>query len=182
MRSAITLSLYIAIGINPAAGQLPNALPYAMFSPGSIRQQTAVPPVLKDLAGKPRLDMQKVVVITHGPGGLIEEHNARYNTYARERTKVRILGGCYSACTLITAHLNQEDICIAEGAFFAFHAVRSAEKGEYMAGATVKAYWQQPWRIRNWIDRNGGWENLPLDGFWTMYDRELWAMGYPKCP
>jgi hypothetical protein len=35
--------------------------------------------------------------------------------------------------------------------------------------------------IRGWIERNGGWQHLPLDGFWTMYDRDLWAMGYPKC-
>ena len=35
--------------------------------------------------------------------------------------------------------------------------------------------------IRQWIDDNGGWQNLPLNGYWTMYDRELWAMGYPKC-
>jgi hypothetical protein len=31
------------------------------------------------------------------------------------------------------------------------------------------------------IGRMGGWQSLPLNGFWTMYDRELWAMGYPKC-
>lgn len=175
MRSGVTLALYIAIGINPAAGQ-------DGFSWLGMLPQAKQRELLKDLAGKPRLDMQKVVVITDGPGGLIEEHNVKYNTYARERTKVRVLGGCYSACTLITAHLNQEDICIAEGAFFAFHAVRSLEKGEFMLAATAKAYWQQPWRIRNWIDRNGGYENLPLHGFWTMYDHELWKMGYPKCP
>jgi hypothetical protein len=25
------------------------------------------------------------------------------------------------------------------------------------------------------------WQALPLDGFWTMYDRDLWQMGYPRC-
>jgi hypothetical protein len=42
-------------------------------------------------------------------------------------------------------------------------------------------YSQQPADIRGWIDRTGGWENLPLDGFWYLRDRELWAMGYPRC-
>jgi hypothetical protein len=42
-------------------------------------------------------------------------------------------------------------------------------------------YQSWPIEIRHWIDRNGGHEKLPLNGFWTMYDRELWAMGYPKC-
>ena len=26
-----------------------------------------------------------------------------------------------------------------------------------------------------------GDENLPLNGYWTLYDRQMWAMGYPKC-
>lgn len=42
-------------------------------------------------------------------------------------------------------------------------------------------YMLQPMEIRAWIDRNGVPEKLPLNGFWTMYDRGLWAMGYPKC-
>jgi hypothetical protein len=42
-------------------------------------------------------------------------------------------------------------------------------------------YRQQPVEIRDWIDRHGGYENMPLHGYWTMYDHELWAMGYPKC-
>jgi len=181
VRSAITLSLYIAIGINPAAGQLPNVLPYAMFSPESIRQQTAAPPVLKDFAGQPRLDVQKVVVITRGEGGVIREHHRKYAVYAREKTKVQIIGGCYSACTLITAYLNKDQLCIAEGAFFAFHAARTASTGENLPYETERMYWEQPMHIRDWIDRNGGWQMLPLNGFWTMYDRDLWAMGYPRC-
>jgi hypothetical protein len=35
--------------------------------------------------------------------------------------------------------------------------------------------------VAGWIDRTGGWEHLPLDGYWTMYARDLWAMGYPRC-
>ena len=94
---------------------------------------------------------------------------------------MEIRGPCYSACTLITAYVTKAKLCIAEGAFFAFHAVRSAERHELMPAETAFAYWQQPLEIREWIDRHGGYDKLPLDGFWTMYDRELWAIGYPKC-
>jgi len=42
-------------------------------------------------------------------------------------------------------------------------------------------YETYPPEIRRWIDHNGGWQNLPIDGFWTMYDHSLWALGYPRC-
>jgi hypothetical protein len=38
-----------------------------------------------------------------------------------------------------------------------------------------------PAPVRKWIDANGGYEKLPVQGFWTMYDRDLWAMGYSRC-
>jgi hypothetical protein len=37
---------------------------------------------------------------------------------------------------------------------------------------------KMPAPVRKWIDANGGYEKLPVQGFWTMYDRDLWAMGY----
>jgi hypothetical protein len=38
-----------------------------------------------------------------------------------------------------------------------------------------------PPEIKRWIEANGGYEKLTVESYWTMYDRELWAMGYPKC-
>ena len=46
---------------------------------------------------------------------------------------------------------------------------------------TGLAYRGMPPVIRMWIDDNGGHENLPLHGYWTLYDRQMWAMGYPRC-
>ena len=45
----------------------------------------------------------------------------------------------------------------------------------------ISLFGKEPMPIQRWIERHGGHEKLPLDGFWTMYDHELWAMGYPKC-
>jgi hypothetical protein len=147
-------------------------------APAAKPEPTAREPVLKEIAIEPP---PEIVVIKHGAGGLLHEHTQRFAGYRNRKTKVEIRGPCYSACTQITAYVGKADLCIAEGAFFAFHAVRSREKREIMPLATHLFYLHQPLEIRRWIDRNGGYENLPLDGFWTMYDRDLWAMGYPRC-
>src|SRR6476646_9785246 len=36
----------------------------------------------------------------------------------------------------------------------------------------AEMYWRQPTEIRRWIDVNGGHQNLPLNGYWTMHDRD----------
>jgi hypothetical protein len=53
--------------------------------------------------------------------------------------------------------------------------------GPINGGATITMVEAFPPEIRGWIDRNGGVGKLPRDGFWTMYDRDLWAIGYPRC-
>jgi hypothetical protein len=117
----------------------------------------------------------------YGRGGRLDEHNWKFSAYKREKTKVEVRGLCLSACTLLTAYVAKADLCIAEGAFFAFHAVRSAEKREIMPAETRLMYYQQPTEIRAWIDRNGGPDNMPLNEWWVLPDRDLWSMGYPKC-
>ena len=47
--------------------------------------------------------------------------------------------------------------------------------------ATLQMYLTYPKDIRDWIDINGGPRQLTPNGWWTLYARELWAMGYPKC-
>jgi hypothetical protein len=51
----------------------------------------------------------------------------------------------------------------------------------YAETATMQMYLSYPPEIKAWIDRNGGVGKLPRDGYWTLYDRDLWAMGYAKC-
>ena len=121
------------------------------------------------------------VVITRGGGGLLYEHNMKYAGYRNAGMAVEVRGPCCSACTLITAYVGKDKLCIGQGAFFAFHQARAATTKQVRPAETALMYWQQPEQIRDWIDRNGGHAKLPLDGFWTMYDHELWAMGYQKC-
>jgi hypothetical protein len=112
----------------------------------------------------------------------VDEHRQTFAGYQRHKAKVEIRGPCYSACTLVLAYVEPENLCIAPNAFMAFHAIRSAEHGEIMVGATHEFYASMPAPIQQWIKANGGWQNLPLNGYWTMHDRQLWAFGYPKCP
>ena len=122
-----------------------------------------------------------VVIPAHGMGGNLDEHKILFASYRAYGMSVELRGPCYSACTVLTSYVGKDKLCIGEGGFMAFHAVRSGRTGVRMDDATGQMYQSWPPEIRAWIDRNGGHENLPLNGFWTMYDRDLWAMGYPKC-
>jgi len=161
-----TLGIYLAIGITGAAFGQVKATTTADLA-AAVPRYVASPP--------------EKVVIDYGRGGLVAEHNRMYADYRKTHAKVEIRGPCYSACTLVTAYIGKDSLCIGDGAFFAFHAVRSAERRELMPDQTARAYSMQPPEIQRWIDDHGGWHKLPLDGYWTMYDRDLWAMGYPRC-
>ena len=127
----------------------------------------------------------ETIKIALGLGGSISAHRETYSRY-NQGAKVEVRGPCYSACTLIVAHIDMDHICVGEGAILAFHAaqttmdVQTAQRHQY---ATNLMYATYPVPIRAWIDQRGGAEKLPGpgQGYWTMYDRELWAMGYPKC-
>jgi hypothetical protein len=42
-------------------------------------------------------------------------------------------------------------------------------------------YVTYPAEIRHWIDNHGGPYKMTVEIYWTMYHRELWAIGYPRC-
>ena len=149
----------------------------ATIPPGWGPIEITVTPVIM-----PPNPLRQPIVISYGQGGKIDEHRLQFAVYRDRKAKVEVRGPCYSACTLLLAYVEPERLCIAPGAFMAFHAVRSIEHGEIMVGPTHQLYADMPPVIRTWIDVNGGWQNLPLNGYWTMHDRQLWALGYPKCP
>jgi hypothetical protein len=99
-----------------------------------------------------------------------------------KRRPVEMRGGCMSACTLITGFVPKEWLCFAPGAFLAFHATRTAEAYPRRSlTSTWQMYAAYPPEIKHWIDARGGPNNLPMEAWWTMSDRDLWAIGYPKC-
>jgi len=136
---------------------------------------------LMALSTQPTKPAPDTVVMTRGVGGSIPLHQVVFAGYRLNRTKVELRGPCYSACTMLTTYVEKENLCIEEGAFMAFHAARQTMDGPINTAATIAMVQAFPPEIRGWIDRNGGVDKLPRDGFWTMYDRELWAFGYPRC-
>ena len=68
-------------------------------------------------------------------------------------------GRCYSARTFFTAYVEMENLCIAPGAFMAFHAVRAGMDGPIMSDATLAMVQSFPPEIHRWIDANGGYQN-----------------------
>ena len=126
-----------------------------------------------------------VVKIAFGPGGMIGEHRKLYADYQNRGVMVELRGPCYSACTLLLAHVDADRICIAAGAFLGFHAAQSDTGPNPVRHqhATNLMYATYPEPVKAWIDARGGPEKLPgpRQGYWTMYDRDLWEMGYARC-
>ena len=124
----------------------------------------------------------QLVVLQDETGGSIGWHKLRFAAYQREEVRVELHGSCYSACTLITGYVPKDKLCFASGAFLAFHAAQTADRRKHADG-TLQMYLIYPKFIRDWVDEQGGIDKLPgpREGFWTLYDRDLWKMGYPKC-
>jgi hypothetical protein len=121
------------------------------------------------------------VVMLGGKGGLIAEHHVRFWALKQQGATVEMRGGCWSACTLITSFIPKERLCFAEGSFLAFHSARAPDSLSPQLHSTLAMYASYPAEIRQWIDRNGGPYKMTVESYWTMYDRELWAIGYPRC-
>ena len=130
----------------------------------------------------PTLVKPERVVINGGLGGNVGEHQSRFWVIKQQGANVEMRGGCWSACTLITSFIPKERLCFAPGAFLAFHAARTpGPDWQPMPGTTMAIYRTYPAEIQNWIDRHGGPAKMTVETYWTMYDRDLWAMGYPRC-
>jgi len=189
VKGGITLAIYIAIGFIPVAfGQsstyVKTITTVRVTDPPPL--VIAPPPVptvgvIKPAPLAERSMPETIVIIKHGRGGRIDAHTLRYADFRLIKARVEVRGPCYSACTMVLSYVGPELLCVAPGAFMAFHAVRSAETHKILKADTEFLYTTYPLPIRQWIDAHGGWKALPLDGFWTMQDRDLWAVGYPKC-
>jgi hypothetical protein len=153
------------------------------------REKPYVPPPMADIElpgpATPALFRGTVardrVIWARGHGGIVEHHVELFERYRDAGTKVGLRGPCYSACTQITAFIKPENLCIAEGAFLAFHSARGMHDRERRPLMNTAMYMRQTPKVRAWLDEQGGPAKLPMDGWWTMYDHDLWVMGYPRC-
>ena len=92
-------------------------------------------------------------------GGPVGEYLLVFAAIRDAGERVMIDGGCFSACTLVTALIPREKICITERAMLGFHAGWFENKaGERVVSPTGTRvlYEMYPPIIRNWISRRGG--------------------------
>src|SRR5690349_18022216 len=54
-------------------------------------------------------------------GGRVAEYDAEWAAHAREGARVRIVGPCQSACTVLLGHIPRSHICVTPRASFGFH-------------------------------------------------------------
>lgn len=122
------------------------------------------------------------VVMYGGMGGVIWEHQSRFNQLASRGQPVEMRGGCWSACTMITGYIPKDRLCFAAGSFLAFHAAQTAAVPHRLSVPdTWTMYFALPAQIQNWLDANGGPLKMTVNDYWFLRDVDLWKMGYPRC-
>jgi hypothetical protein len=113
------------------------------------------------------------VRVTNDPGGEITSYIAKFRDMRESGERLVIDGPCLSACTLFTAIIPPDHVCVTSRAVLGFHAAsyyddarRSLVPTRAGTRLVMRLY---PQAIRNWIERHGGLTPRII----TMRGREL---------
>ncbi len=111
--------------------------------------------VLMALVAQPvRADIR----IRHDMGGELGAYMRALIVIRDSGEKVVIDGDCFSACTLITAMIPAERVCVTRRARLGFHSAKADESGRQVESPALTKTLMElyPPRIRAWLKRNGG--------------------------
>ena len=100
-----------------------------------------------------------VTRIQHDMGGPIGKYLLMFAAIRDSGEQVIIDGNCFSACTLVTAIVPKQRICITKRAALGFHAGWVDDlvgRPIISAEGTRLLYEMYPSAIRSWITKNGG--------------------------
>ncbi len=117
--------------------------------------------------------------IAEDMGGSLGDYLLMFTAIRNSGDQVMIDGRCFSACTLVTALIPKNKICITERAMLGFHAGWFEDKaGEHVTSPTgTKVLCElYPPIIRKWIARQGGLSNRTI----VLEARDLAAI-YRHC-
>jgi hypothetical protein len=121
------------------------------------------------------------VHIVNDPGGEVSEYAQKFHELSEAGEHLVIDGPCLSACTLFTAFIPRDHVCVTRRAVLGFHAAsyfddarRSLVPTRKGTALIMKLY---PPEIRSWIERHGGLTPHIL----AMRGKELTAL-YDTCP
>jgi hypothetical protein len=100
------------------------------------------------------------VRITSDPGGEVSSYLRKFHHIRDSGERVVIDGPCLSACTLLTAMIPKDHICITPRAVLGFHAASYYDDASRTlvptrAGSRLVMNLYPP-EIRRWIERHGG--------------------------
>ena len=100
------------------------------------------------------------VRVTNDPGGEITAYLSKFRQMRASGERLVIDGPCLSACTLFTAFIPRDRVCVTPRAVLGFHAASyyddvSRELVPTRAGTRLVMRLYPP-RIRRWIAENGG--------------------------
>ena len=111
-------------------------------------------------------------------GGPLGDYLLKFAAMRDAGEQVMIDGSCLSACTLVTALIPRNKICITERAMLGFHAgwfeTKAGERISSPTGTGV-LYAMYPPIIRRWIARQGGLGERMI----VLEGRELAAIYQP---
>lgn len=120
-----------------------------------------------------------MVRIDDDRGGLLGEYLLKFAAIRDSGERIMIDGSCYSACTLVTALIPKQRICVTERAKLGFHAGwvddQNGERTVSIEGTRLM-YQMYPREIRHWIKLHGGLGKQTL----VLKGRELMEV-YPAC-
>lgn len=121
-----------------------------------------------------------VRVVTHDPGGQIDDRAREIARLMRQGARVELRGGCWSACTM---YLALPGTCVSPGAVLGFHGPASTTYGLGLspdvferASRLMADHYPEP--LRSWFLRKG--RNVTV-GFYRFSGVQLIEMGIPKC-
>jgi hypothetical protein len=100
-----------------------------------------------------------VTRIENDKGGSLGTYLLMFATMRDSGERVVIDGSCFSACTLVTAMIPKERVCITERAALGFHASWADDlDGNRVISSegTQLLYQMYPTMIRKWIAQHGG--------------------------
>jgi hypothetical protein len=120
------------------------------------------------------------VRITKDQGGEIVSYLNKYREMRDAGERIVIDGPCLSACTMFTALIPRDHVCVTQRAVLGFHAAsyyddarRSLVPTRSGTRLVMRMY---PPEIRHWIERHGGLTPRVM----TLRGRELAAL-YSTC-
>ena len=121
------------------------------------------------------------VRITNDPGGEVSAYVHKFEAMRASGERIVIDGPCLSACTLFTAFIPRDHVCVTRRAVLGFHAAsyfddarRSLVPTRKGTALIMRLY---PPEIRSWIERHGGLTPHIL----ALRGKDLAAL-YDTCP